>query len=103
MNPKLIPADTFSSLVSIPVLGKETVDISITFKYFDNDKVDAMMKKAGSPEKFILDVVTGWDDEEAGEKFSAAALEGLAKKNGAAARAMQAAYVEAALWGRTKN
>lgn len=102
----LNPAPTFEAPVPIPVPGKGPVDVVFTFKYRDSEEAKAFAKNAGKDKKrsdvdHMMEIVTGWDIEDA--EFNKKNLALLFKRYPTAAMAIQAVYFAELAGVRRKN
>ena len=102
-----VPAETFETTVTIPVLGKEPVKVKMTFKTSDPDDYTAKLKadiKSDAPmADFLAELIVSWDEKVMGVAYSREALTAISKKNNAVSTSIIDAYQRAIITGRVGN
>lgn len=98
----LVPSPTFKALVSIPVPGGKSVDIEFTFKHRPREDFKAFMEnmEARDDVDLLLDVVSGWDLDDA---FDAENLGKLVENYLGSGHAIVEKYISEMTRVRVKN
>lgn len=99
---KLQPDPTFKAKVDIPVPGDKPVAVEFTFKYRDQEQMDAFLfgeagkaraaqSAAEANKAALLDVATDWSNVDT--PFSAEAIEAFVKRYPSATALVMAKYI----------